>query len=344
MSKTRFNILLIATLLLVAAAVGERLLGTDYAVTLEENRPALPGLIDRVNDVVEFRLKGTDHTLTFSRDDDGWRLLERSGYPADGDKIQKTLFQLTELKLTDPKTRRADRYGRIGVADPESGEDGAGRLVSLATADGDIVASLIVGDKAEASPGTFGDARYIRRAGEDQSWLADGALSLGEDVKDWIDRRVLDIPPERVARATLTHPDGETVTVVRDDAGKLKLLGIPEGFKLISDFRRDVIVEFISELEIDDVRTEGETDADWSNATVAMYRLEDATSLRLDLAGDEDAGYWLRNRAEGGEGADAINAKVSGWVYAVPGWKAGDIKRGMADLIEPVEADETVGG
>jgi len=343
MSRRRFFALLVFTIVVVAVAVAERMLGPDYAVTAGERDLAVPALAPEINNIAVFEVISTDGRLTFERTGGHWAIEERSGYPADAAKVEKALFQLSELRLDDPKTRRADRYDRIGVVDPSQGGEGSGKRLVAVESDGSAVADIIIGDEADVRAGLPEGGHYVRRTGEEQSWLAAGAMEAGPELKNWIERQILNIPQSDVERATLTHPSGETVTVSRGEDGKLVLEGIPEGFKLISDFRRDVIPGFLEELEIDDVARLDSLDADWGDVTRADYRTKDGLELTIRLAGSEDAGYWIRIDGNGGEQADAINDRTDGWAFAVPGWKAGDIKRGMADLIEPATGDAASG-
>src|SRR5258708_6138575 len=79
-------------------------------------------------------------------------------------------------------------------------------LVTIKADKGGTTAAAIIGNiKWEGSkPGV-----YIRKAGEPQSWLADGKIELPGDFTGWVDPQIVNIPRDRVKEGKVTHPEGE---------------------------------------------------------------------------------------------------------------------------------------
>ena len=91
----------------------------------------------------------------------------------------------------------------------------------------------------KASPGLYGGGRggiYVRRAGENQAWLAAGDLEVPGDALALVGRDVIDVPAAEVARVIL-DPDGarRASALARPDAKATEFTtdaSLPEGRKL----------------------------------------------------------------------------------------------------------------
>ena len=125
--------------------------------------------------------------------------------------MKKALIGLAELRTVEAKTADPERYAALGLAPPDA-EEGAGTDVRLLDGSGGGVAALTVGNAARAGANRL----YIRRDGEERTWLARGELELGETPKDWVDTMVLRLDGDRVRRVTITHADdGEVLALER---------------------------------------------------------------------------------------------------------------------------------
>jgi hypothetical protein len=71
---------------------------------------------------------------------------------------------------------------------------------------------------------------YVRRDGEDQTWLARGRLPLHKQAIDWLDTRFIDIPREEVARVTLWAGTERPVVMERGSPGAadFEIVNMPE--------------------------------------------------------------------------------------------------------------------
>ncbi|MBX9607533.1 MAG: DUF4340 domain-containing protein [Gammaproteobacteria bacterium] len=180
----------------------------DKAPQTEVQRSALSaGLMDRVNDVTRVELRDGQRHTTLEREGDGWRVASQDGFPANTAAVRRLLLQLAGLETVEPKTSLPESYGRIGVADPGEGSDGL--LVEVWAGDKNLL-GLIVGHARDGGPQ---DQRYVRRAGEAQSWLVNGKIEAAADPISWLDARIVDVDTARVRRVTLTPVEGPPVVV-----------------------------------------------------------------------------------------------------------------------------------
>src|SRR5690606_601435 len=116
-------------------------------------------------------------------------------------KLRQALTALAEARVLEQKTANAELYGRIGVEDT-SAPTATGISVAL-TAPGRDLPAVILGN-AEGSR-----YRYVRRAGEAQSYLIDRNPDVPRAAAQWLDSVIVSIGPDRVREVTITHSDGE---------------------------------------------------------------------------------------------------------------------------------------
>ncbi|MDP6927241.1 MAG: hypothetical protein QGG84_09155, partial [Rhodospirillales bacterium] len=151
-----------------------------------------------------------------------------------------------------------------------------------------------------------------------------------------------------VFSVTLRHSDGEVIKVSKEDAKarNFVLHGIPDGKTLEYDTDPNNIAAVIDQLELDDVRKAGFIDFDGGKTTTAEFVTRDGLKLEFRVV-DKDRIQWVELKASAIDGALApkegksateraneINARVKGWVYALPGFKGSRLKRHMADMLK----------
>lgn len=208
-----------------------------------------PQLRDHVNEVDKVVVTGAgDKTVaTLERGTNGWGLAEKGGYAVDTGKLRAFLLQLADARLLEQKTASKDKYALLGVEDIGA-PDAKGIQVEL-----DGLASplkLIVGNAAGNGGGTF-----VRRAGDAQSWLASGTLSVERNAADWLKKDLVDIAAERIESVALTPPEGAGVRVHKDAAGEANftVADIPKGREAGSEYSINALASALADLRFDDV-------------------------------------------------------------------------------------------
>ena len=213
-------------------------------------RPVLPELHDHVNDVNAITLTGAGNKViaTLKRAADGWSIAEKSAYPADLAKIRAFLIKLDQATLTEAKTSSPKLYAELGVDDVKDAK-ATGVLVTLGGLSKPL--SIIVGNYN----GAGGGGTFVRRAGDAQSWLAGGNLTVAKNIADWEQRALADIPSTRLRAVTLTNPDGKTLKIYKDAQGdaNFKVADVPKGREAASEFVANELGAVLSGLNADDV-------------------------------------------------------------------------------------------
>lgn len=182
------------------------------------DEPAFPELRAAPDAVAKVIIQTRDGAITLTRSSpETWTSSDAFDYPAAGDKINKLVRQLNDMRLIEAKTASAERYARLEVEDV--GEDANSRLIRLEDGEGRILAQALIGKRLFRLTGDANSGTYIRRPGEDQSWLASGGFDLEPEVEAWLDQIVVEIDREEVAKVDVALAEGEGYSVSRAAAG-----------------------------------------------------------------------------------------------------------------------------
>jgi hypothetical protein len=357
MSKTHFSWL--AILAVLAAAVAVFMPRQTSRVDMFEPAPLLPGFAGQANTIDWLRITGAgDEVLaTLERGPERWTVSEAEGYAADWAVVRSLLAGLAQAQVVEAKTSSPEYYDRLGVSDVSS-PDAQGVMLEFSAASG--LPAVILGNTASAR-----DGQYARLADEAGSVLIDRELELPKRREDWIDRAIVDIADDAVVEVDIRHADGEAVRANRASAEdeNFTLDGIAEGFEPRSDWTVNSLAGALTALRLDAVVQEGEVD--WTSATTFRLLTADGLEIRAEVVSaplaeedDQDATeFWLRLTAgvyttglDTGVSADAddaaareraqeINARVQGWAYRIPEYKASTMTRRMSDLVQPIADD-----
>lgn len=327
MAVTAVAVALAATALATGGSGVERA-GTDER--------ALPALAARIGEVasVEVRRAGLD--LTFVRSGDDWLVAQKGNYPADAGKVRRVVLALADMTLVEPKTGEPDRYPRLQVEDPGKGKS---TLVAIRDKSRADIARLIVGKHAYDRLGEGNDGVYVRKPGDPQSWLARGSLDFADDAAGWLARRIVDIPDNKIAKVSLTQPDGTVLTLGRatPDA-KFTLDNPPKDAKFKSDTALGEPAMALETLDLDDVRPAAMLPVPQKGVTAASYTTFDGLTVSAKLFAHDNKD-WIAVAATGSgkveDQAKNIEGRVGHWVYAIPSYKAKMMQTKLADLLEP---------
>ncbi|NIW23165.1 MAG: DUF4340 domain-containing protein, partial [Gammaproteobacteria bacterium] len=316
--------------LVALAVLGQRQASgpSDVAQADDELFPDLMGVVDEVTSI-EIVGAGNETIATLDRGDDGWTVRERSGYSADLTKVRHTLLSFAEARILEAKTANPELHDRLGVEDV--GSDTAGGVAVSLQGPGEPT-QIIVGDAA-------GDyRRYVRRAGENQSYMINRDPEIGETAADWLDSNIIDLASGRVREIVVTHPDGEFVRASKAsaDEANFAVQSIPEGRSLLYDSVANVIAGVLQNLTLEDVERATDTTVpqtvtelitfDGLRLTVTSLERDDAAWIRIAAASEPDS--------EQAEEAQTLNERFAGWRYRIPSYKLEQLTRRMDDLLQ----------
>lgn len=314
----------------------------------------LPDLGEDLDQVTRLSVVGAGSApvATLERGEDGsWSVAERDGYPADVEQVRQTLISLAEARIVEPKTANPDFYDRLGV---EGVEDEAAGGVAVTLTGAEVPVNVIVGD-------TEGTSQvYVREADQAQSFLVDRNPDVGNETTDWLATEILAIPGDRMARVTVTHPDGEVVSVSKADPeqSNFDLEEMPPGRELQYASVANVMGNVLSSLNLQDVEPRTDTD---EPVTVTEFVTFDGLAITAESVEREDE-PWVAFRAEfrapaeesepeddetGGTDVAAealeLDRRLSPWRFRIASFQFDQMTRRLDDLLRDLpeeSADE----
>lgn len=335
----------VLAIVVAIALLGERGDGDDALF--------LPGLKDQLNDISRVVVTGPGGLViaTLERGADNWTVAERHNYPADVGRIRQNLLALAEATVVEQKTSNPEFYERLGVQDIA---DEAAGGVQLTLAAEQELASVIVGQSPSGGTGFI----YARRAAEPASWLINGEFNLGKTSGEWLDRSLTDISPERIASVTISRPGQDPLKLSRpvrpaeegpkdapadedspaDPAIEFVVEGIPAGRELSYPGVANPVAAALAELQLEDVHTRDVLGESPGKPVVARFETTDGLVLETSawtLADGTKVTFLASGEGETAKEADALNARLGGWVYTLPGYKADQLTRRLTDLLAP---------
>lgn len=316
------------TLLTTIGAVVTVLNQPSTAPVAYVDEPAFPDLRANPDAVAKVTIETRDGSVILSRTSPGtWMAPDHYEYPAATDKIAKLVRQLNDMRLIEAKTASQDRYTRLEVED--LGGEAKSRLIRLEDEQGQILAEALIGKRLFRLTGTQPSGTYIRRSGEEQSWLASGGFDLEPEIQTWLDQLIVEIPGERVARIDITPIEGESYTFLREaPENDLALESLAEGEAIEDEGDVYQLANALGRVQFAEVKPKAE--ANWPEA---HHRAEVTTfdglafTVELALIDDEPwASFSAKNATlPAGETipdtvkqqVESLNDKTEGWAYQI---------------------------
>ena len=334
MQKRSLILLAAATAVMVVLAVVALATG-GYAVNhAGPDRRAFPGLAGKVGEVMSVAVQRPGLSLTFVRQGDLWLVEQKGDYPSAPGKIRQIVLGVADMTLVEPMTRRPDLYSRLEVEDPGKGK---ATLLTLKNKSGAVLARLIVGKRRYDRLGAGNDGVYVRKPGDRQSWLARGSLDFSDMPANWLDRGIVDLANSRVAKVSLTQPDGSTL--VLDRAGpkaKFAVVGAPANAKYKDETALGEPAMALESLDLDDVQPAAKLPVPATGVTAATYTTFDGLQVDVKLF-QHDNKNWIALAATGSgkaaPEAKKIDQRASHWVYRIASYKAKMMQTRLADLL-----------
>lgn len=273
----------------------------------ESNSYLIPSLSEKLNDVTKLTIHeaGNNILAVVSKAENTWVVENRDGYQADFTLVRSLFTNLAEAKLIEAKTSNPDNYSRLGVEDIEQ-EKAQGVQFSIEGLGEQV--NIIAGNA-----GTIGkNSQYIRRVGENQSWLINKKLNLKQDVTRWLKKDILDIPPERVKSIQIKHTDGSVITIENkgtEDYEFALLNELPEG-KIISESEVYQVANALSSLQLVDVASLDKIDQEAAQPIITKYFTYDGLTLTAKSFPVKDQMYSIFDIEFNAENVDDNSTSV----------------------------------
>lgn len=302
-------------------------------------KPFFPGLTAKLNDLGEIAVASKTGTFHLKLMGDKWVIPEKDSFPADAALIRATGQGLADMLTLEPKTAREDWLPLIGLDDPAKG--GAGVALKLSDKAGMALADIVLGNAQGQSDELGRTTLYVRKTGENQSYLARSYITPKPNVADWLDRAVVPIARDRVKGATMTPSTGPAYTMVRDnkDQPDFRVLDLPKGRELSFAGSPDGVAGAITGFNFDDVVKADQVD--FSKAAQSVTNTFDGLTVTVKIAA-KGTDHWATVSAAGTnpmtqEEAARINARATGWAFKLTEMGVTQFTATLETLLKPLE-------
>lgn len=339
-------ILLVLAVLSVGAAFYGINSRTNVQTTNFSGERLFPDLLDQAKTVTEVEIIQAGQPMTFVQTENGWTLRDSGGYRVHNNLVTKVILSIASMELLEAKTALEKRHATLDLGDPMAAGTKSQRVI-MKNADGDVLADIVVGSANFFLPETTTGGMYVRRPDEVQTYLVRGLVDIGEQARNWLIRDIIDINTDDVARVEVTHPDGEKLYVIPEEAasGGYSFENMPEGMKLTSAFAPRNIAALVNGFVLNDVRRDADTPLDNSEAYVAEFTMNSGMTIdmRIWRIGEKQ---YMRISADAGTAApdsdaaklaEEITSRGQGWTYIIPEYQYEQISKKMVDITAPIE-------
>lgn len=330
----------------------------------EHAGPLAPGLSEALDGATQVRITAAGNVVlaTLERNESGWGLAEKNGYPVDVERLRGLLSGIAAARRVEAKTALPDRHAQLGVEDV-AGDTAHGVRVDIITPSRTY--SHIFGDNLARGTGT-----YVRAADEAQSWLIDRNIAVERNPANWLVKRIIDVGANRIAAISVTPEDGAVIALERtpdDTTSDFALLNLPRGREAATGYEREALAGFLSGLTFEDVfpadhitppektRNTHITLDDGRVLDIVSWQQEGRTYARFAMTLDDAAAQsWLARQpadadAQNDDDApaapatlDALAEEVASfqrhhgdWLYVLPSFKASNLNKGLEDYLKP---------
>ena len=312
-------------------------------VAANNGKLMFPDLTPRLQQAAEVEVVHQGRKLVIEkRDQHGqvrWGLQGRGGYPVQETKLRGMLTALTELRLVDQRTSDPKEFSKLGVEDPNSPTSNS-NLVRVLDASGKTIAALIVGHRRVRTGGNVPDEVFVRRPNDNQSWLAEGSLDVDSDPQVWLDRDIMNIDHNRIAKVVATR-DGATLEFTR--TGDKLALTVPANHPKLDNFKLQDVSRALELLTFDDVHpattpppnpigTSVFTTSDGLTVTASVYQAPPNPNATPEMDQEVLAQFAVTGDGKTKAEADRLQARLSGWTFELGSWKESSLVPSLADL------------
>lgn len=306
-----------------------------------------------INEIQSITISNEQQQSVIQHVDDGWVVANQQGYAADFQRIRSLLLDLDELRIGQALTADQDQRDRMGLTRQ------AGTRLALASRTGDT-ATMIIGNHRQPAQGSAafspgGVGRYIAREDAPEVYLVDNNLvNLAADPIRWLDRTILDIPPEEIASITVSNSVDGIIRFAADDANELQLAEPAFDF---DSSQTTQLRSALRSLAFSRLAPAGITHAQAGFANGSRFTAITHSNLVInvnigDSPGANEGRYAVFNVSvarsdhtnEPHESVAAmatmLNNKLSGWIYILPTFKSDVMASNIESLTRQPESDE----
>jgi Domain of unknown function (DUF4340) len=291
--------------------------------------------------------------VTLKRTDSGFVVASKENYPAKTSEVNNLISKCLDIKTSEFVTDDPANQKDLEVT-----EDKARSLVKFMTPEPNsvILAGVVIGKSEQLGQGTY--VRLLSRnpAMSNKVFLTPSAPWFGTEATSYLDQDLVTAKRDDIESVTVSSPSGKYVLEPKAGSQDVVLENLPAGKKLKNSDAQSVFTALTS-LRFDDV-SKNSSGLKFDDQYVC--KLKDSTVYTLKLATKDGKTYATCSadftdktpvtKGSDVESKDKLKAKEAkllardnaekftttheGWVYEIADWKAKNLTKKLADLLE----------
>ncbi|MDE0780573.1 MAG: DUF4340 domain-containing protein [Alphaproteobacteria bacterium] len=338
---TWFVVTVVTVVLAVVVGIGHETASFD----LLKREPVFEALRENPDAVAKVEVKSRFGEFTLQRVSGGWVSPDRADYPVKGSDVRRLIVGLSDMRFVERKTANPDRFKRLEVQEI-SDELSDSAYVKVSDANGKALAEVIVGrPSARFFSGSVSGA-YIRFPETTDTWLVTSIANVQTRLVAWLDREIVTVPADQIARVSIGAGEGAYVLSRVDAKAAFSIEGAPKGRSLDQKKVRSVN-RALADVELEDVKQRSQFTLP-KDSMVAEAVTFDGLSVRLRMAKIDKKNWATFEASYVGDASDvsdaataardtakAINFRVANWVYWLPSAAFENLTRTVEELLMP---------
>jgi len=283
----------------------------------------------------------------------GFVVANKSYYPASNRAVNDLLAACFDIRTVELYTEDKANHKDLGVSE----EDARG-IVKFLDSNGKVITAVVIGNLRED-----GSMAYARLINDDKVYIIYNTPWIRQSPLDYVEQELISVDKANIDAVTITSPN-EVYTLISEANGtEVVLKELPVGKKQKKN-ECDAVLGVLTNLRFDDVNAAADgLDLNFDR----QYRclLKDSTLYAIQIA-QKDSKTFIKCSAEftdktpikkeeavesqeelkkkeakllAREKAKKFGETCEGWVYEIPEYKAENMTRPMAELVEDVNSE-----
>ena len=320
--------LLIATI--VALGIGAYLVVKDQPVESESGY-LVGDFKQSIAALEEVRIANAGGIVLHAKQRDGkWVSLAQAsnGFPIDELKLAELIQGLSDARLHEMKTSRAENYARLGVEGLDA-EDSQSLRVELTS--GDEFWQVLIGNRA-----SNGSGHFVRQPEKLQSWLLDRTLSLPSDEVEWLQQPIWAIEQSDVASVTRAGESGWTISRQEGSENGFVLESMPLDRELKYDSILDSVASTLASLRFTALQPYDAVA--WQALTplsTLSVSLADGMTVTVEVVAEAEEAHFVRLSS------GQTDEYWQQWQFQVSDFTAQQLSKTLDDFLADVVSEET---
>ena len=295
--------------------------------------------------------KGNEQ-INLARRGGGFVVANKSYYPASNRAVNDLLAACFDIRTVELYTEDKANHKDLGVSE----EDARG-IVKFLDSNGKVITAVVIGNLRED-----GSMAYARLINDDKVYIIYNTPWIRQSPLDYVEQELISADKANIDAVTITSPN-EVYTLISEANGtEVVLQQLPVGKKQKKN-ECDAVLGVLTNLRFDDVNAAAdELDLNFDRQYTCL--LKDSTLYTIQIA-QKDSKTFIKCSAEftdktpikkeqavesqeelkkkeakllAKEKAKKFQETCDGWVYQIPEYKAKNMTKPMAELIEDIPA------